>query len=562
MSGRRSDGGTNPTVRPPAGDAWRRDLRGAAVLARTELRATRRRLTGNRRRLAATATGALHFAVIVPALAFPVVAAVGRDIAAGDPPLGVVGAAAGGIASLGLFVGLSGSITQERIGAVGPLVLTSLPPRAVAVGRIASELVAAGGLAGPPILALLVVVGVGAGGPVVPLLLTVGTVPLLLASALAGRTAGSLLRYTGVLSRLSAWTKVAAFVALASAFFVGTQVLLGSAFADGPPGSSIPVSALVPGRPMQAYAEVVLAPAGGRVTPAGLAAVGVVLVATPAGLAAAAGLETRILVRGDGRSRSGDATGGMRVVDQSRTAPAPFAARPTTRMCWRQLLRTARDPKSLAHLFPLLFGLLGAGVSVATDPESLSTVGPPAAVTLGAVLAGVTFCLNPMGDDREQLPLILTSARSTAVVLRGRAVAGAVVGLAVAVGVGTPLALLGNSPVVAVGQTVIAPVLVAASAGIALGLGALVPEFERREYVTVERAHPSQFALLGYVFVGTLLFSVGPALFQFLDRGWLTVAPRVLVAALVAYLALLSVLGVGGYVYAVRRFDALTLDDV
>jgi ABC-type uncharacterized transport system permease subunit len=86
----------------------------------------------------------------------------------------------------------------------------------------------------------------------------------------------------------------------------------------------------------------------------------------------------------------------------------------------------------------------------------------------------------------------------------------------------------------------------------------VVPKFERSEYMNVERAHPSTFGTLGYFFGTLIVVAVGLLLV------WLTVTDGgvLVVVGWAVYLLALAATGIGGYAYAVRKFDRLTLDDV
>ncbi len=538
------------------GSEIRADLRGAWVVARTELRALARRLTASRRRAAGVGFGVLQFAVLFPLFVYGQATSLGREIAAGTPPLGMLGMLCSLTAVAGLYMGGATVINQNRIGDIGALVRTSMPPRAVALGRMTSELVQTAVLLVAPMVAGLVEVGIGAGGPIAPVLVGIGLSGTLLAGVFLGRSLGAALRYVGLLSRLSTWAKILVGLVVFVLVFAGSQVAVFSVLpGDGPFGQSGTVPALLPGTPLQAYAAVVLAPLGAPVRPVGAVAVVAVLSTAVVGLTVSTRIETAML-RWD---EADDAT------DRSSTRgiPRPLDRWRATRVGWRHLLGTVRDPKTLAHTFPLFAGLIPGLVFLVTDPGILLTVGPPMLVTFGAVLAGATYCLNPMGDDRDQLPLVLTSVKSTAALLRGRITAGSVLGFACAA-VGLPLGLLGPEPVSTVAAVATAPAAVPAAAGAALGIGAFSPQFERREYVSVERAHPSQLVLFGYLFAGGVVF--GGGVFGL----WLAVgavrsgnlAPLWAgIVALVA-LAIWSGLGAIGYLYAVSRFDDLTLDDV
>ncbi len=534
---------------------WRTDLRRASVAAAAELRASWRRLTASWRRVAGLCVSVLMFGVAFPVSLFGPATGLGRALAAGDPPLGSLGVLTGTVAVAGLYIGGASAINQNRIGDIGALVRTSMPPRAVALGRLGSELVQTAVLFVPPLVAGLVLVGYGAGDPLVPLLLGVALGAMLLAATLAGRAGGATLRYVGVLSRLGAWAKLLVFAVVMVLVFAGTQVLIRSVLPDG--GSflgGLGVVPLLPGRPLQAYAATALAPVGTPFRPLGAVAAVAVLAAVPVGLATIARVETALLLRDTDADSDESAT---------RVVPEPLARWRAGRLGWRHLLGTVRDPKTLAHIFPVFIGLLSGTFFLFTEPDVFLTVGPPLLVGAGAVLAGATYCLNPLGDDRDQLPLVLTSVESTAPLLRGRVVAGSVLGLGLAA-VALAVAPLGPEPISAIAVAASALVTVPAAAGTALGIGAFSPQFERREYMNVERAHPSQLVLMGFMFGGGLFFGGGTvglwlALTAALDGDF---TPVLAAAVWLVGLAIYAVVGLLGYGYAVSRFDSLTLSSV
>ncbi|MBO4247522.1 hypothetical protein IL252_06790 [Halomicrobium sp. IBSBa] len=524
------------------------DLRDGAVLARTELRAQIRRIAGNRRQLIGVVVGVLSFGLFFPLTFLSQVLAFGAGLAGGDPPLARFGTVLVSALTIGLYFGAATAINQTRVGAIGPLVRTSIPPEGVVIGRFTSETLQATAFAVVPGVVLLVMVAAGAGTPLPALLVLAASLPLLVAGLVVGRTIGATVRYLGLLSRLSAWAKAVVLVVLAGTVFVGFQTAIPAVMGDG---DGPALSALLPGQPLQAYASVVSAPLGATPRPLGVVVAAVTLAAIPVGLAATLRIESALLF--DDR---GDQSGDQQTT--SRSAPRVLAATPSTRIAWRYLLRTRRNPKLVSHLSMVLFGGLAFAGSLVTQPDLLTDLGPGAAVVAGSVLAGATFCLNPMGDDREQLPLLLTSTASTRHLLRGRVVGGLVVGGIVAVGVGLPLGLVSDPPLRVLGRTLLTPVVLLAAAGTALGVGAIVPKFERSEYMNVERAHPSTLGTLTYFFGTLVVVGIGLALV------WLSVdgGGLLLVGAWIVYLAVLATTGVGGYYYAVRKFDRLTLDDV
>ncbi len=528
------------------------DARDAGVLVRTELRARVRQVLGDTRQTVGIAVLVLMFGIAFPLMGLGTALSFGASLAE-SVPVGQVGAVLGMVAGGGAYLGAASALQQNRLGTVGPLVRTSVPPTAVVLGRLTSETAQAMALVVPPGAVLLLVVAVGAGGPVAPLLLLLAAVPVFLLAVALGRSLGDVLRYANQRLRVSAWTKAGLLLVGVVAAYAGTQVVMEQLLGGATDVPSVSITAFLPGAPLQAYASVAFAPLGTAVEPFGLGVAALVLAAVPAGLWATVRFEEWLLLREPAGDR--DETAGA---DESRAVPGPFRTTGSTRVAWRYLLRTRRDPAMLAHLFPVLIGGLSFGASFVGDPELAVQLGPGAAVVAGAALSGGLYCLNPLGDDRDQLPLVLTSARSTAVMLRGRALAGLCVGLVVAWGGAVPLLLASGSVVDAVGYALFAPVLLTAGTGVALGMGAVLPKFERSEYVNVERAHPSMLVVMGYFF-GSLFVGV-PGLLALLG---ILGDPSILEwAALAGYLLVVAASGVGGYVFAVRKFDRLTLDDL
>ncbi|WP_459190792.1 hypothetical protein [Halosimplex sp. J119] len=538
----------------PNGSDLRSDVRDAGVLVRTELRARVRHIRGEPRQLLALAFLGVMFGVGFPLIVSESALDYGAALASAPVPTGQTGAVLTTVAVGGLYLGGASALSQNRLGTVGPLVRTSIPPRAVAIGRFAAETLQGTATVVPTAVVLLAIVAVGAGNPLVPLVLVTAALPVALAAHLAGRVFGDLLKFANRRLGVSLWTKAILFVIVTVVAYVGSQVFVRSRLdgADGLGAFAIPV--LLPGAPLQAYASIAFDPLGSTGRPIGVLTAFVLLAAIPVGSAAVLRLERRLLLGEFESGADGEATGG-----RSRSVPWPFTASPSARVAWRHLLRTRRDPRTLAHLGPLLFGALGMVGSVFTDPQSLRVLGPGAAVVLGVTLSGAAYCLNPLGDDRDQLPLLLTSTPSTAVLLRGRALAGAVPGVAVALGIGASVAVIVYGLPTAVGLSLLSLLLAAAGAGTALGAGALIPKFERREYMSVERAHPSMIAVLGFFFGSVAVSAVGILLVWYTVHG--TTGTPLAVAWLV-YAAVVGTSGGGGYVYAVRKFDAFSLDDV
>lgn len=550
MSGATETTATETTVF----DRLRADTRDAGALCRTELRARARHIRGEPRQLLANAFMLLLFGVGLPLLALGPALSYGERLASGPVPAGQSGAVVATVAVVGVYLGGAGGFNQNRIGSVGPLVRTSIPPRAVALGRLVSETAQASVLVVPPWVVLLCVVAVGAVNPLPAVLLALATLPVLVTSLLVGRVLGDAVRFVSRTIGFSLWAKALAFFVVTTVFYVGSQALIESRIGDSEGLGSFSVPPLLPGEPLQAYAAAVLDPLGAAGRPLGLLTALVVLASAPVALAVALCAEVGLLTfESSGSSDERDVASG------TRNVPRPFTATPSARVAWRYLLRTRRDPRMLAHLSPMLFGAMAMAASFVTEPRSLLLLGPGALVVGGTTLAGAAFCLNPLGDDSDQLPLLLTSTSSVGVLLRGRAVAGLVPGLVLAVGVATPLAVYQHGVLAAVGQTLLAVALAVSSAGTALGIGALVPKFERREYMNVERSHPSTVAVMAFFFGGLVVGAAG-ILLLFGTLGGASLP--VVAVGWAVYLLVVAAPPVVGYVYAVRKFDALTLDDV
>jgi hypothetical protein len=518
---------------------------GLWVLVVTELRARVRHVLGKPAKLLAVAAAVAVFGLVFPLLAADETLSVGRQLAAGSPPLGTLGSVGATVFLTGTYLDGASAIGQTRLGTVGPLVRTSLPPRTVVAARVFAEVTQATALLVPTGATLLALVGVGAWGLLVPLLVALAMAPLLLASLALGRFGGAVVRHVGRRIRVSPWVKVGVGALVMTVVFVATQVAVETWFGD----ASGTLPAVLPGRPLQAYVSLVVAPVGGTVTATGLAFAGALAAGTVAAALATVRLELALLVETDASDS---------VATVSRAAPRLFDWTRSTRVAWRYLLRTWRDPKRLAHLTPLLFGALSIVAGFVTEPDSVRTVGPGALVIMGGVLAGASYGLNPLGDERDQLQFLLTSTGSTAPLLRGRAIAGSAFGLLVGLG-GVALALLDRPVVDGVALALFTVAFVAAGTGTALGFGALVPQFEQREYMNVERAHPSTLAVLGFGFGGLVVGGLGLVLL-----GW-TLGDGPLgmhLVFLASYLVVVLGVALWGYVAAVRRFDALTLDDV
>lgn len=534
---------------------WRADIRDARVIAGGELGAMWRRITETRRRKLGFGLGLLFWGGFFPIMLFDSATALGAEIASGSFPRGGLGQLCVAVAVIGVYMGGASVINQNRIGSVGPLIRTAAPPRAVTMGRIGSELTQLVPLFGPIVLVGLALVGVGAGSPVVPVLLGVALLALFGTTLLWSRAIGAGLRYLGADSRLSTWGKIAALVSGIGVIAVGSITMMQLFLPDD--ASFVPSTAVlpaIPGRPLQAYAETILTPLGGSPTLLGGGVLLAVLVGLPTGVAAAVKIETALLRRDEDSTETETAT--------SRQVPISLGVSRSTRVGWRHLIRTVRDPKILAHAAGMLFAVIPGAGFLFIEPTLVATYGPPVLVAFGGMIAGESYCLNPLGDARDQLPFLLTSIPSPAPLLKGRIAAGSILGLPFAL-IALVLAPFGSHPIPSAAIAVAGIVIVPAGAGIAVGMGAFSPSFERREYMNVERAHPSQSAIMGHLFISYILFFGGSLGLWFVSMGVLDGRFPLLAAGFswLLTLGIIGGLGIVGYVYAFRRFRGLTLDE-
>jgi hypothetical protein len=286
-------------------------------------------------------------------------------------------------------------------------------------------------------------------------------------------------------------------------------------------------------------------------------AVLVALVAlTPAGLAVATRQASELwFTDAPSRERGGrtpSSEGGF-------TPPGPFAWRKAGRLAWGVLVRAKRHPQELSHLLIGVFFLGPLGTTA--FQSSGDAVGPLVAgigVGLGTYLAGATFSLNPLGDDRPQLPLVLLTGVAPRTLVRGRLLAGLAVGLPVAVLAPLTSVFLGFSPLRAAGFGLAGLGTCLAASSFAVGLGAAYPVYEEREFWGAETVVPSTLVMLAYLFIVGGGTAIGLFVTWLAAAGGLTLTP-LLAVGLCVYLLLTVCVPYGSYRYAVRRYRRYTV---
>lgn len=312
--------------------------------------------------------------------------------------------------------------------------------------------------------------------------------------------------------------------------------------------------AFLPGEPLQAYASLALAPLGATPRSAGLRIASGALVASLLLFGLVGLIETRLL-------RSPDEDPSVRAIGGSKPTqrvPQPFAWAPAGRVAWRYFLRTGRDARLLAHLTPLLVItviVIGLGCLLGVVPP---VVVGPAGVIGAPVIAGAAYCLNPLGDERQQHSFQYTSARTARVLLRGRALAGGTLGAAWATAILVPLGVAAGDVSWTLTTVALSVLLALLAPGIALGIGTALPGLEDRKYMGIEWTYPSTMAMSGYVVCCLVVGLAGLALVEYTLDG--TLPLRVAVRYWGVYLAVVGVPALGGYLYAVWRYRRFSLD--
>jgi hypothetical protein len=424
----------------------------------------------------------------------------------------------------------------------------------VIVGLIAAEIARLLLWFGVPLLALVSAFAAGLGTPTFVLSTSLVLVPIVSCMAVWGYAFGigilRLLRHVPRLRRVLKGLTLAAFLG----FMVASQLVTDVS------ASPLSLRALRSGitvEPMEAYVS--LAFVGTSLSQAielqGLIALLAFLGLTPLGLLFAV-RQARVLWFTDGPTRSSPGAAGTAT---SFSPPWPLAARKATRIAWGFLLRAVRNPQELSHLLMIVFLIGPLGSAAQQASSGIAPIVGGSGVVIGVYLSGATFGLNPLGDERPQLPLLLLTETPPQTFLLGRLLAGLAVGLPIATLVpilafsasaypwlGPFFALLGVGFCLAAGL-------------LALGLGCAYPIYEERKLWGAETVAPSMLVLAGFSTVATTGTGIGLAIVWATLTGELRIT-MLYVAGTISYL--LATIGVplASFRYAARRYGSYTLD--
>lgn len=390
--------------------------------------------------------------------------AYGRELAGGNP--GDLADRTRGLAGL-LFVlvcygaiireATEGSMDRHRDG-----LLTSVSARTAALATLVENVAFNGRLVGLVVLAGAVAFGVGARAPLaVVSLLLAGT--LLVASAVA-------VGYVVALSIRLAFRRVA--------FVREHKILVGGPLALGYFGLFVRAResmALLGALPVGWFADLGLVTVGvGR--PGAAALVVVASGATVAASAAISGALGRRLWLGDGPEPPTPARAAEEGTGGFGRRLARVTSRPTAAvalMTWRRL---RREPQALLFTtLPVVITVSVAHEIVDTWPDAL----PLVVAVYGSAAVGMGVTLNPLGNEGPILPAVLTIPDGGRNLLYGYVLSAALPGAAI-VGTATLVATLPTAlgPATAVGFALLGAGLAATAAGLSLGIGVALPQFE------------------------------------------------------------------------------------
>ncbi|EMA44656.1 hypothetical protein [Halobiforma nitratireducens] len=551
----------------------------AVAVARTECRRTLRTVAGDRTKLLVLVAIALLALGPITAVALFLLPALGESVAAGEFDAADIAfatdVATGGVALVWLFLVLMAAIrtvtTTANVDEPACLLL-STRLRNVVVGVVTAEIL----LFAPWFLlpATVVAAAFAAGaGTVLPVLVApVLTLVLLVAAVPVGFLLGLWFRHLIIVYEPIARFRTPLLAGLAFAYFgsIATgwfDVLTAELFAllgDGPLGW--------PGH--------LLLLAVPNVSASSLTAVAAVIAAPAVGaLAIAAAVPSARIHWFADPARTGDSTVSRSDSSSSRLERglSRTVSRPAGTVALTAIRRTRRAPIRLAYAAYPLFGALFFVQDVIQAGHLPSYV----AVLFCLYVVwgtGVLFTLNPLGDLGQALPAVLTSTISGRDAIRGRILAGTVVGVPLAVvvafgaGVASPLSA-GATTALLVGAVVGA----VAAPALAVGIGSAFPRFGSVKVTNNREAvMPSKSAFV--VYTSGIVFPAGAAGILYTDTaGAIAEISAALLAATplptaaaasadgietAAWVVLLVGLAAPpvAYKYAVERFDWYALE--
>jgi hypothetical protein len=538
----------------------RQDLHHGGRIGRAEFVRSLRRYSRDTRRLVGIGIAVLFFGGNL-LFALPAVYVLGRSVNSVSTipyfePLAT-------LLPLCLFL-LATLRTMERLSSVDSedLLLTTVHPRAIVVGLITAEIGRLLLWFGVPLVAIAGAFAVGLGAPILPVTAGVVVLPVVCCAAVWGYAVGvGLLR---VLRRLPSVRRV---LKISSVLVFVAVVVLSQVLARDLVTGDISIKAvlsLLSVDPLVDYLAIgfVGTPVSTTITPAAAVVLAMWIGLTPVGLAAAERQASALWFTDDPvRTSASGGSSEPAVSEGGFSPPRLFAWAKSGRVAWGYLTRAVRHPQEFSHLLMLVFllGPVGGTFFQHSSSEGFPLLVAGAGVLFGVYLSGATFGLNPLGDDRPQLPLVLLTETAPGTFLRARVFAGLAVGLPFVILV--PLASIpaGTRPLDGMTFAAVGTGFSFLAALFALGLGCAYPIYEERQLWGAETVAPSMLVLMGYSVVvigGTL---IGLVVTWFGLTGNLVVT-SILVGGLGVYLLLSVGVPLLSYLYSQRRYRRYVLD--
>lgn len=543
--------------RPATGGGFR----AALAISRAEIRSEYHRRTATRRKRVLLLVGVIAY---LPAIGlFLLGAHRAGEIARAAESSALLGLARWTL-PLALLMGIANGaflLTDDVVSfEARPLVLSSVPDRTVALGLLGAICWQLTLVIGLPLAALFVAFGVGAESVLAGVLGWASTILLLLATCLIGIAVGLFGRIALLHTPLSTAARelygtVAKVMILVGFGAVGA---IGGAMLGESEAESVGINTIAPSGPPPVpvgYVADWLFVATALVDGLGVAALtsgAVILASIPIATAAIVHAAPRVWYADPARPDRDDSD----ATDLGAATPDHHSFLDGGRIPGSGRIgvvvdglvrRGARQPQRFAYLAYHLFVpvIFGTSALISSD-VGLATVLGGSAVILGLWFAGAVFCLNPLGEEGTMLGQLVLADIDPQSLVRARLLAGTLVG--------TPLVAVGMGALVAGG---LAPpraavlcgywmALVPASAGMALGVGTLLPGTETRELLDAIEVRAPELIAVIYHGMLVVLLAIG---------GWVLTGGAVEGLTLWGLAGTLGVviiaLGHGGYRFAV-----------
>jgi ABC-2 type transport system permease protein len=520
-----------------------------ALIVRTEgRRRVRAVLDDDGKRMQYVLIGGIVWLFAAPAAVFLAYEA-GLEVAAG-PAAGlprITGLAFTAVLGASLFIQTSKAIQDDLLPTSSVPLLLAATHHEVILALLVVELGASVLLLGVPAVLAALAFGFGAGSPasVATILLATGCV--LSVGVVAGVAIGLGLRTATaripLLAKYRTLLSVGVFLGYLAALASGTLSVLvswGAAAVESTPVGWIGHLALTAAVPVDT----------GKAALVGLAAV--------LGVVALVAVTTRL----SGPLWYDDPVQPVAAERASAVGRLPGLERPTNAVLQAAWIRARRAPVRLLYVvYPAVFAI--EPVASAIQSGTVPGWTPPALALYGAWATGAAFTLNPIGEEAQVFPATVTTKVTGRQHVRGRWLAGVVVGVPLTGLVVTAAGFLAAYTTLEVALVgILGLALPGLAPGLAAGFGARFPESETSEIIgSAEAVTPSTLAFvafsIGVAMLALPIWAVSPGGVREWGAGLLGVPEPVAAAAGTALaVCVLALSAWAGARDAARRFDS------